>query len=202
MFIAKEEYKDFAFEFKKAFNSLVNELGEIWHEYDEKRKGDFYYTPEFTKEEIELINNKLSSDIKKCIEDISLKFKYQNYLSFIKDFLSSFAEDYEKMRWLYNQLDYDAEGRISHPIDMYSIVGDPHQGKLNIIFDFTDFEKKDAVFAWILEKYKEELDKQASFIFEDYEELELVWDDVIFVNMKDPNNPQYMFIKGLIERKF
>ena len=204
MFVDDKKYLPFALEFKQSFNNLIKGLRKIWSDYDFKTgTGEAFFDHEFTMEEIKELNDKLDKNIQDLLNSICNSFSFPIYKPFMKEFLSYFNKRYIDTRWFYNELDYDADGRIAAPIDMQSIVGDAHQGKLNFIFDKTDLTEKEEIKEMILQKYLEELKKQSEIIINDYNDvIEVLWDDIIFINMKDENNPVFINFDSITSIKF
>lgn len=201
MFVENKEFEAFATEFKNSFEELVDNLNKLWKEYDfNNGVGDPYADSKYSKEEIEKMNNELEKNINKLVVRLANDFKLSKYKVFIESLLSYLSKQYKEMRWFYNQLNYNADGRILDSIDMYSIVGDPHQGKLNFVIGSTDLVEKDDIRNEILEKYKDKLDEQAKVIIDDYkDELEVLWDQIIFIDLK---KLQYIDFGNIIKREF
>ena len=193
MFVENEELDLFAKEFKRCYVELINGLSKIWEEYDYKTgSGDAFASLDYSKEEIEKINNDLVSSIHQLVLDISSSFKYTEQKSLVSSIFAYLANDYAKIHWQNNILDFDDDGKIQQPIDLYSYLSEYHQGRLNFIVESIDNIGRKDVKKYVIEKYKKLLNQQAETIINKYKEtLELMWNRVIFINCKKGN---YFFV--------
>lgn len=211
MFIENKEYEPFALEFKRCYKELISKLSEIWNEYDfEMGVGDPYAFPNCTKEEIEKKNNELNNKIKKAVDQIVNSFSIKENKDFIKYSLSYLTAEYKEIRWLCNQLDYDAGGKIKNPIDLYSTPSVVHQIKLNFIIGspkiIEGVDTRDYLTKYVLMNYKEKLDEQAKIIEElgtdGEDKLEVLSDHVIFIWFNEYKEPRLVELGTVINRKY
>ena len=211
MFIENNEYEPFALEFKRCYKELISKLSEIWNEYDfEMSVGDPYAFPNYTKEEIEKKNNELNNKIKKAVDQIVNSFSIKENIDFIKYLLGYLTAEYKGMRWLCNQLDYDAGGKIKNPIDLYSTPSVVHQIKLNFIIGspkiIEGVDTRDYLTKYVLMNYKEKLDEQAKIIEElgtdGEDKLEVLSDHVIFIWFNEYKEPRLVELGTVINRKY
>ena len=80
MFVENEKNSQFAIEFKKSYIELINELKNMWGDYDFKMGvGDPYAFPEYSKEEIMAMNDDLMNSISQLVLNLSSNFKYKEY---------------------------------------------------------------------------------------------------------------------------
>ena len=107
MFVENEKNSQFAIEFKKSYIELINELKNMWGDYDFKMGvGDPYAFPEYSKEEIMAMNDDLMNSISQLVLNLSSNFKYKEYHDFIYSIFTYLAKNYEKIRWLSNEIDF------------------------------------------------------------------------------------------------
>ena len=211
MFIENKEYEPFALEFKRCYKELISKLSEIWNEYDfEMGVGDPYAFLNYTKEEIEKKNNELNNKIKKAVDQIVNSFSIKENIDFIKYLFDYLTAEYKEIRWLCNQLDYDAGGKIKNPIDLYSTPSAAHQIKLNFIIGSPKIiegaDTRDYLTKYVLMNYKEKLDEQAKIIEEfgtdGEDKLEVLSDHVIFVWFNEYKEPRLVELGTVINRKY
>ena len=211
MFIENKEYEPFALEFKRCYKELISKLSEIWNEYDfEMGVGDPYAFLNYTKEEIEKKNNELNNKIKKAVDEIVNSFSIKENIDFIKYLFDYLTAEYKEIRWLCNQLDYDAGGKIKNPIDLYSTPSVVHQIKLNFIIGSPKIiegaDTRDYLTKYVLMNYKEKLDEQAKIIEEfgtdGEDKLEVLSDHVIFVWFNEYKEPRLVELGTVINRKY
>ena len=211
MFIENKEYEPFALEFKRCYKELISKLSEIWNEYDfEMGVGDPYAFLNYTKEEIEKKNNELNNKIKKAVDEIVNSFSIKENIDFIKYLFDYLTAEYKEIRWLCNQLDYDAGGKIKNPIDLYSTPSAAHQIKLNFIIGSPKIiegaDTRDYLTKYVLMNYKEKLDEQAKIIEEfgtdGEDKLEVLSDHVIFVWFNEYKEPRLVELGTVINRKY
>ena len=203
-----EKNSQFAIEFKKSYIELINELKNMWGDYDFKMGvGDPYAFPEYSKEEIMAMNDDLMNSISQLVLNLSSNFKYKEYHDFIYSIFTYLAKNYEKIRWLSNEIDFDDDGKIKQPIDLYSMASEHHQGKMNFIIGSLDLieddSTKDKVKEYVLSKYKDILDKQAEPIIDKFiNDLEVFWDQIIFINCKDCENTFFYDLGDIVIRSY
>ena len=211
MFIENKEYEPFALEFKRCYKELISKVSEIWNEYDfEMGVGDPYAFPNYTKEEIEKKNNELNNKIKKAVDQIVNSFSIKENIDFIKYLFDYLTAEYKEIRWLCNQLDYDAGGKIKNPIDLYSTPSVAHQIKLNFIIGSPKIiegdDTRDYLTKYVLMNYKEKLDEQAKIIEElgtdGEDKLEVLSDHVIFIWFNEYKEPRLVELGTVINRKY
>ena len=90
--------------------------------------------------------------------------------------------EYKGIRWLCNQVDYDAGGKIKNPIDLYSTPSVVHQIKLNFIIGSP--------------KIIEELGTDGE------DKLEVLSDHVIFIWFNEYKEPRLVELGTVINRKY
>ena len=211
MFIENKEYEPFALEFTRCYKELISKLSEIWNEYDfEMGVGDPYAFSNYTKEEIEKKNNELNNKIKKAVDQIVNSFSIKENIDFIKYLFDYLTAEYKEIRWLCNQLDYDAGGKIKNPIDLYSTPSVAHQIKLNFIIGspkiIEGVDTRDYLTKYVLMNYKEKLDEQAKIIEElgidGEDKLEVLSDHVIFIWFNEYKEPRLVELGTVINRKY
>lgn len=211
MFIENKELEPFALEFKRCYKELISKLSEIWNEYDfEMGVGDPYAFANYTKEEIEKKNNELNNKIKKAVDQIANSFSIKENIDFIKYLLGYLTAEYKEIRWLCNQLDYDAGGKIKNPIDLYSTPSVVHQIKLNFIIGspkiIEGVDARNYLTKYVLMNYKEKLDEQAKIIEElgtdGEDKLEVLSDHVIFIWFNEYKEPRLVELGTVINRKY
>ena len=211
MFIENKEYEPFALEFKRCYKELISKLSEIWNEYDfEMGVGDPYAFLNYTKEEIEKKNNELNNKIKKAVDQIVNSFSIKENIDFIKYLFDYLTAEYKEIRWLCNQLDYDAGGKIKNPIDLYSTPSVVHQIKLNFIIGspkiIEGVDTRNYLTKYVLMNYKEKLDEQAKIIEEfgtdGEDKLEVLSDHVIFIWFNEYKEPRLVELGTVINRKY
>ena len=172
--------------------------------------GDPYAFPNYTKEEIEKKNNELNNKIKKAVDQIVNSFSIKENIDFIKYSLGYLTAEYKEIRWLCNQLDYDAGGKIKNPIDLYSTPSVVHQIKLNFIIGspkiIEGVDTRNYLTKYVLMNYKEKLDEQAKIIEElgtdGEDKLEVLSDHVIFIWFNEYKEPRLVELGTVINRKY
>ena len=118
--------------------------------------------------------------------------------------------EYKEIRWLCNQVDYDAGGKIKNPIDLYSTPSVVHQIKLNFIIGspkiIEGVDTRDYLTKYVLMNYKEKLDEQAKIIEElgtdGEDKLEVLSDHVIFIWFNEYKEPRLVELGTVINRKY
>ena len=125
-----------------------------------------------------------------------LKFKLSQVdLALVKDYL---------------QIDFDDDGKIKQPIDLYSMASEHHQGKMNFIIGSLDLIEDDSTKDKVKEYVKDirrlkkgDLDKQAEPIIDKFKnDLEVFWDQIIFINCKDCENTFFYDLGDIVIRSY
>ena len=201
-----KDLADFANDVKEVYYSFTDKMGKLAGEYYADTHGtNAYEWPDLTEEQIDQLNKKLAQDKQNLIDGLINGFKHTKYKKFIVSFLDQLSEDEKENALHYPQLGYTADGKLEDPVDALTIFSDAHLYKVNLIFDVIDSDDKDFVKEELLKRYKDILDKQAEIIIEkeiNREELEVFWDVVFFVNLKERDNPTIAYYYNFITRKY
>ena len=147
---------------------------------------------------------------KKAVDQIVNSFSIKENKDFIKYLLGYLTAEYKGIRWLCNQLDYDAGGKIKNPIDLYSTPSVVHQIKLNFIIGspkiIEGVDARDYLTKYVLMNYKEKLDEQAKIIeglgTDGEDKLEVLSDHVIFIWFNEYKEPRLVELGTVINRKY
>ncbi len=113
----------------------------------------------------------------------------------IKMFLITLDKDLEAARDFYRYPDCYLESSDTR-LDCFITAG-YHASIMTVIVDSLEDTRKDAV----LSRYKTVLDRQADALHQEEEQLEMLWDDVYLINVKD-GEPELVCFYSLIERQY
>ena len=169
---------------KSLFNWFINESNKIWQDYDYK----LYVASE---EESEQLTQQVSQKRIELIKKTVNSFDNKTYTNLVEMLLNTLDSDSEKARSFSVYPNYYLKN-IDTYLDCYSTIG-AHAFIDTIIFDSIEDVNKNT----ILNQYKSFLDKQANALFNDDDQLEMIWDNVYFINID--KIPQLFHFNEIIE---
>lgn len=171
---------------RNLFIWFIKESTKIWQDYEY----DLYME---SSEETNRLTQQLLERRKELIKDGLESFLYKDYINLVETLLNTLDKNLENARLFYFYPDYYLKS-IDTYLDCYSTIG-AHSYIDTIIFDSIENVNK----VVILNKYISLLNKQAKALFEYEDEIEMVWDNVYFINLK--NDPSLFYFGDLSEHK-